>query len=333
MIYTITLNPALDHYLEVESLLVDDANRVAAECLYAGGKGIDVSRAIRHLGGQSIALGFIGGHNGTIMVDLLKRDGVNCYLTPIAGETRRNIIISSRTLHAQTLLHSRGPTVTREEWRNFLAHLQMMDLHEAYVILGGSLPRGVPVAAYREIITLVQDQGARAVLDADGPSLKAGIRARPFAIKPNVNELRRLTGHPMKTEAEILSAARRLHERGIEVVMVSRGRRGLLAVGRSVAYRLTPPAVAVKSTVGAGDSAVAGFVFRHAGGKSLDECLRYATAAGTAATLSPGNQLCRLRDVQRLTPRVKVEKLSSSHQVTPSALAVQRTHSRASIEA
>ncbi|MBM4121268.1 MAG: 1-phosphofructokinase [Nitrospira sp.] len=310
MIYTITLNPALDHYLEVESLLMDDANRVKAERLYAGGKGIDVSRAIRRLGGDSMALGFIGGHNGQIMVDLLKREGVTTYFTPVAQETRRDIIISARDSQ-QTLLHAQGPVITAEEWRCFLAHLRVLDLRDSYVALGGSLPRGVPADAYRQIAALVQSRGAKVILDADGPSLRAGLKARPFAIKPNLHELRRATGKSLRTEADILTAGKALNRAGIEVVMVSLGRRGLLVVsGRDrhrTALRAVPPPVAVRSRVGAGDSTVAGFILKQAGGKSLEDCVRFATAAGTAATLAPGNQLCRLSDVQRLAPRVRIK--------------------------
>ena len=266
MIYTITLNPALDHFVEVGDLKVDDANRVSTECLYAGGKGIDVSRAIRHLGGDSMALGFIGGHNGQVMVDLLKAEGVTSYFTPIAQETRRNIIVSARARGTQTILNSMGPVVTADEWQEFLIHLRLLDLRDAYVVPCGSLPRGVPQDAYRP-------------------------------------------------DAEILGAAENLNRSGVKMVIVSCGRRGILAVSGSERYRAVPPAVKVRSTVGAGDSAVAGFVFRHAGGKAFEDCVRFATAAGTAATLAPGNQLCRLRDVQRLVPRIRVEAMNKRHDV------------------
>jgi 6-phosphofructokinase 2 len=314
MIYTITLNPALDHYVEVEDFLMDDANRVKSECLYAGGKGIDVSRAIRHLGGDSMALGFIGGHNGQIMVDLLKREGVTTYFTPIRQETRRDMIISATGSGKQTLLHTRGPVIMAEEWRSFLGHLRLLDLRDSYVALGGSLPRGLPSDAYRRIVALVQARGARAILDADGPCFKAGLKARPFAIKPNLHELRRVTGRRLRNQAEILSAALALNRTGIPVVMVSMGPRGTLVVSDGdgnpqVALRSVPPPVKVRSRVGAGDSTVAGFLFRHAGGKSLEDCVRFATACGTAATLAPGNQLCRLKDVQRLLPRIKITRL------------------------
>lgn len=314
MIYTITLNPALDHYLEVEDFLMDDANRVKAECLYAGGKGIDVSRAIRRLGGDSMALGFIGGHNGRILVELLKREGVTTYFTPIRDETRRDVIISARRTGAQTLLHAQGPAVTRDEWQSLLAHLRLLDLREAYVALGGSLPRGVPVDAYRQIVALVQQRGAKAILDADGPALKAGLKAKPFAIKPNLHELQRVTGRRLRSDADILAAAGSLSRRGVPLVIVSLGPRGLIALGRgpgepAAILKAIPPVVRVKSRVGAGDSTVAGFVFRHAGGKGLEDCLRFATACGTAATLAPGNQLCRLADAQRLAPAVRLERI------------------------
>lgn len=306
MIYTITLNPALDHFLDVDELKVDDANRVKRECFYAGGKGIDVSRAIRQLGGDSMALGFIGGHTGQVMVELLKAEGVTCYFTPIARETRRNVIVTTHRCRTQTMLNSRGPVVSKDEWAAFLTHLNLLDLQDAYVVVSGSLPGGVPADAYGQIVETVQTRGARAVLDADGPCLKAGLRAKPFAIKPNVNELRRLTRKALTSEADILRAAEQVHQAGVEVVMVSRGAKGVVLVSHQERYRATPPAVTVRSTVGAGDSTVAGFVFTHAAGKGLEECVRVATAAGTAATLAPGNQLCRVEDVRRLISKINV---------------------------
>jgi len=309
MIYTVTLNPALDHFLDVPAVRLNDTNRVTGECLYAGGKGIDVSRAIKHLGGDSMALGFIGGHNGNVMIELLKTEGVNCYFTPIAQETRRNIIVTTPHRRTQTMLNSRGPVVTAEDWKAFLAHLKLLDLRDAFVVISGSLPRGIPPTAYREIIELVQRRGARAMLDADGASLRHGLKAKPFAIKPNVRELQGAAGRPLLTEPDILRAAVQVHRTGIAVVLVSRGRKGLLAVTRGAAYRVVPPPVTVRSTVGAGDSAVAGYVVMQTGGKSFEDCVRYAVAAGTAATLAPGNQLCRLRDVQRLLRQVSIDSI------------------------
>ncbi len=295
--------------METADLRVDDANRVQAECLFAGGKGIDVSRAIRHLGGDSMALGFIGGHNGQILVDMLKAEGVTPYFTPISQETRRDIIINRVRRGGQTLLNARGPAVTAEEWRSFLTHLRMLDLRDAYVVLGGSLPRGLPIDAYRQVVSLVQGRGARAILDADGPCLREGLKAKPFAVKPNLNELRRATKRRLTTDQQMLAAATALHEKGVAIVIVSLGRRGLLVVSGTECLRTMPPSVKVRSTVGAGDSTVAGFVFCHAAGKALEDCVRFATASGTAATLAPGNQLCQARDVQRLLAKVRLSRI------------------------
>jgi 6-phosphofructokinase 2 len=297
--------------VELDALRVDDANRVKAECLYAGGKGIDVSRALHRLGGVSIALGFIGGHNGQLLLDLLKQDGIIPHFTPIAGETRRDIILNVASTGRQTLLNSRGPVIRREEWRSFLEHLTALDLRDASVAMGGSLPRGVPVDAYAQIIELVQSRGARAFLDADGPALRAGLKAKPFGIKPNVNELRRLVGRPLRTERDIVRTAEALQRAGIETVLVSRGRQGMLVIQQRERLKAVPPPVRVRSTVGAGDSCVAGFVLQDAGGKTLEDAVRLATAAGTAATLAPGNQLCRLKDVERLARRVQVSAIAN----------------------
>ncbi len=309
MIYTVTLNPALDRYIEVEDIVVDDANRITSECFYAGGKGIDVSRAIRHLGGESMALGFIGGQSGQLLLDLLKQEGVTTYFTPIAGETRCNVLINPLRRRHQTMLNAAGPLVTEREWAGFLAHLALLDLRDAVVVACGSLPRGVPEDAYAQIIRLARSRGASTIIDADGAALRAAVEAKPFAIKPNVNELRRLVGEVVSGEEELLGAAAELNRKGVDVVMVSRGPEGLLLVSRDAWYRAVPPSVTVKSTIGAGDSTVAGFVFKHAGGKNLEECARFATACGTAATLAPGNQLCQARDVQRLVPRIRLTRI------------------------
>jgi 1-phosphofructokinase family hexose kinase len=204
------------------------------------------------------------------------------------------------------MLNSRGPVVTKAEWTAFLTHLKLLELREAYVVVSGSLPGGVPEDAYRQIVDVVQSRGARAILDADGGCFKSGLRAKPFAIKPNVNELSRLIGRPLRSEEELIRAAERVQRAGVDVVLVSRGAQGLLLIGRQERYRAKPPTVKVRSTIGAGDSTVAGFVLTHANGKGLEAAVRVATAAGTAATLAPGNQLCRADDARRLAAKVRV---------------------------
>jgi fructose-1-phosphate kinase PfkB-like protein len=159
--------------------------------------------------------------------------------------------------------------VTKEEWKAFLTHVRLLDLRDSYVVLSGSFPRGVSIDAYRQIITLVQSRGAKAVLDTDGPALKLGLEARLFAMKPNLNELRRLTGMALRSDRTVLAAAAHFHRTGIEIVLVSMGCRGLLMVSATHCYRAVPPTVRVRNTVGAGDSAVAGFVCTHAGGKDF----------------------------------------------------------------
>ncbi|MFO0731483.1 MAG: PfkB family carbohydrate kinase [Nitrospiraceae bacterium] len=203
-------------FLEVEEFRVDDV-AVLTETLYAGGKGIDVSRAIRQLGGESMALGFIGGHNGRVMVDLLKAEGVTCYFTPIEQETRRNVIVTTTGTRTQTVLNAKGPTIAPEEPAGVSRSSQRT--RSASCLRGHerqSAARGAEADAYRQIVTLVQDHGAKAVLDADGTALRFGLQAKPFATKPNVNELQRLVAKPLRNERALLQAASRLNQQGID---------------------------------------------------------------------------------------------------------------------
>jgi 6-phosphofructokinase 2 len=152
-------------------------------------------------------------------------------------------------------------------------------------------------------------RGARVILDTDGDALKVGIQAFPYAIKPNIHELSRLVDMELEEMDEIMSAARDVREKGIEMVLVSMGGKGILLVGKKEQYLASPPEVTVKNTIGAGDSAVGGFVYGLAEGKSLEEALIYAVAAGTATTLRPGTALCQEDDFLRLVPEIRVHNL------------------------
>lgn len=309
MIYTITLNPALDRIVEVEGLVPDDTNRIQRESRYAGGKGIDVSRVLRELGDDSIALGFVGGYDGLELEGRLIQEGVRTDFTKISEETRTNIIIFDRSRGTQTSLNAPGPTIKPHELALFFQKLEHLVPMPTMVVISGSIPPGVPVDIYARIIHSLKDQGVRVVLDADGEPLRRGVRALPFMIKPNIYELGRLVGGKLAEDSEVLEAARSIQRQGVEIVVVSLGGRGALAVSKEGSWRAVPPPVEVQSTVGAGDSLVAGFVYRLTRGAAIPECLRFGVACGTAAALTPGNELCHREDVHRLLPEVQVEEV------------------------
>ena len=308
MIYTVTLNPALDRAIVVERLMEDDTTRVLEEKFYAAGKGIDVSRVIRELGGESVALGFAGGYDGLHLEGLLINAGVMTDFTKISHETRTNIILKERASGRQFVISAAGPEVDAIEIGQFYQHiLQIPGM--AYLVISGSIPKGVTPNLYGQIILAGKKKGAFIFLDADGEALKQSLAYQPTGIKPNLFELSRLAGRDLSGDVEILKACEEVHEKGIPYILVSRGKKGLiLSTGEHKIKAVAPP-VAVESTVGAGDSAVAGFVMAHSQGKDLTECIRLACAAGTATAETPGTELCHRSGVEKILPKVQISIL------------------------
>ena len=262
MIFTVTINPALDRFIVVEQLLAEDTTRILSETPYAAGKGIDVSRVIRELGGQSVALGLVGGYDGLQLEGLLINAGV-------------------------------------------MNQIRDMD----YLILSGSLPRGVSPNLYGQLILAGKKKGAFIVLDADGSALNEALDYQPTCIKPNIYELSRLAERELQTESEILGFCEQIHRKGIAYIIVSRGKAGLLLSSVEQRIKAVAPPVEVDSTVGAGDSVVGGFVLAHSRGKDLADCMRLACAAGTATAQTPGTELCHRADVEAILHRVELSLL------------------------
>jgi 6-phosphofructokinase 2 len=308
MIYTVTLNPALDRTVLVTQLVEDDTTRILSETLYAGGKGIDVSRVIKELGGQSIAMGLVGGYDGLNLEGLLINAGVTTDFTKISGETRTNIILKEKSSGRQFVISAAGPEVTPTEIGQFYQHVAQTR-PMGYLILSGSLPRAVTSNLYGQLILAAREKGSFVVLDTDGSALRESANYQPTCIKPNQFELSRLVGRDLANEKEIITACEEIHRLGIPHVLVSRGKDGLILSTEEQKVKAVPPQVEVDSTVGAGDSAVAGFVLAHSQGKDLTECLQLACAAGTATAQTPGTELCHRADVEKILPLVQISSL------------------------
>jgi len=309
MIATVTLNPALDQHVQVENLVLDDTNRWVSFKRQPGGKGINVSRVLRELGGETVAYGFIGGHAGDDIERLLKEEGVHTDFTRIKTEIRSNFIITDLKTHRQTRISAPGPRVTPGEFKKLLDRITGIKPRPQYIIFAGSVPPGVPYYIYRELIDRMKVLGIRTVLDAADMWLIEGIHARPDIIKPNVREAQTLLGVELKTEEDIICAVKTIVGMGVGIAAISRGPDGMIIADGNVVLKVVPPQVEIMSTVGAGDSTVAGLVFKLSEGGSLEEASRLAVAAGTAATLTPGTELCHKEDVERLLPLVTVEKM------------------------
>ena len=309
MIATITLNPALDQHITVDGLMVEEANRWVKLRPYAGGKGIDVSRAIHEMDFLSTAYGFIGGPTGRTLEILLDEEGVLFSFTPIRNETRTNFIITDTKTVQQTRIDSPGPRITRKEFERFVSKMKAIRPKPDMVVAGGSIPPGVHDTIYYDIVRDSQGFGVKTILDCSGKGLSEGIKAKPFLIKPNVYEAEQLLGRKLPDEKAIIRGASELVDSGIEIVVISRAKDGLLAVSKEQVIKAVPPTVKIKSTVGAGDCTVAGLAIKLSGGESLMEACRLASAMGTAAVLTPGTALCIHRDVKRLLPKIKVWEL------------------------
>jgi 6-phosphofructokinase 2 len=308
MIYTITLNPALDRTLWIQKVRDDVSNRILEEKSFAGGKSVDVSKVLKNLGVDNIALGFVGGFAGRELEGRLLNEGIETDFVRVSGETRTNIIIHETGTGKQLAFNARGPEIKPDELMQFIEQLERLPCGEV-VAIGGSIPLGVSPEIYRKIINLVKKCQAKVVLDVDGEALRQGIKALPNVIKPNIHELSELAGRELTGLDDVVSAARAINQQGVEIVLVSMGAKGILLVSDGQQYLAVPPNVNVESTIGAGDSSVAGFVSGLVQGKDLKQCLIYAVAAGTATTLRQGTALCQKDDFERIVPQVSITDL------------------------
>lgn len=310
MIATVTLNPSLDETVTVEELVIDETNRWTSLRKDPGGKGINVSRVVHELGGETIAYGFVGGIDGETLKHLLRQQKVPFDFTPIREEIRTNFIITDLKTRSQTRIDAPGPYIYSDEMDSLMNKLMNINPKPDFMVFAGSVPPGIPDNIYQQLIELAKNRGIKTVLDSDGKWLKEGIKGRPTIIKPNLHEAEELLEMELRNEAKIAQAARILTGQDIEIVVISRGKDGLIVATDKKILKAVPPRVEIRSTVGAGDSAVAGLVLKLSQGYEIEEACRWAAAAGTAATLTPGTELCHREDVERLVPQVKVEQLS-----------------------
>ncbi len=306
MIYTITQSPSLNRTVEVEEIIYDDANEVIEEKNAVGGKGIDISRVVKELGGQSVALGYVGGYNGLEVEGRLINEGIVCDFTRINDEIRSNIIIYQRKKNLQTLLSTYGPEI--KPFEISALHNKVREVpNESFVVLCGSMPKGMSNNFFAQLITTLKEKNVKVVLDSDDEALARGLNAGPFLIKPNIHEFGRLINKNINDMNDILEEAKP-YLNMVDYIVVSAGARGVVGVSRAGNYHVVPPKVKVRSSLGAGDSLVAGIVFALNKGDSFEESLVLGVACGTATTLKPGNTLCTKEDIDIIKKDVIIKK-------------------------
>ncbi|MCX7826340.1 MAG: 1-phosphofructokinase family hexose kinase [Verrucomicrobiae bacterium] len=309
MILTLTLNPCIDLEVEVRRLVRDDINRIVARHREAAGKGINVSRVVQALGGRTLAIAPIGGHMGMDFLNRFTKTRIRAKLVPIAGETRVNINIHEPHGRAHTRLNAPGPRLTARELHQVIDAVDRNLPRTAVLVLSGSLPPGVPADTYAEIIRLANRRGVRVILDTDGEPLRLGLRARPFMVKPNVHETRRLLGGRLETTEAVARAAQRLVKMGAEVAVISRGPLGAVMTTAKERWSARSPSVPRRNNVGPGDCLTGAFALALVRGLELPEALRWGVAAGAACVASSPENGCGARLMRRLLPRVKLRKV------------------------
>lgn len=306
-IITVTINPAIDVSTSVERLEPSTKLRCGPARRDAGGGGINVARVIRRLGGEVQAIFPAGGLPGEMLVRLLEAEAVPTLASPIAGETREDFTVLERSTGREYRFVLEGPELSWTEWSACLDSAIEPGDGLAIIVASGSLPPGVPADFHARLASNARTAGDRMVLDASGPALAAALKAGVYLIKPNLRELKDLTGMPLDDDGERLAAARQIIARGgAELVALTLGEAGALLVAADLAWRAPALPIRPVSTVGAGDSFLAGMVHALAAGKPLEDAFRLGMAAGSAALLSPGTGLCEAAEVERLLPMVAV---------------------------
>ena len=308
MIYTITLNPALDRTITINATNPDDCNRIEKEQMYAGGKGIDVSKVLTSFGVKNKALGFVGGFAGEELEGILINEGVACDFVRISGKTRTNIIINDMETGNQTLYNAKGPEISAYELMQVIHKVEDFEQPD-FVVISGSLPGGVNPEIYRKIIEISKSKEAKVILDTDGEALRIGLQGCPTIIKPNIHELSRIADQQLDSLESIIPVAEEMRVSGPEIILVSMGCCGMFMSCDEGRYLARPPEVEVKNTIGAGDSAVAGFIYGLITKGDLQEALKYSVASGTATILQTGTAVCKQKDFHSLLDQVVIEEL------------------------
>ncbi|MCB0250781.1 MAG: 1-phosphofructokinase [Anaerolineae bacterium] len=309
MIVTLTPNPVLDRTLSVPRIEFDDVLRASSTRLDWGGKGFNVSRALKALGRDSVAMAFAGGGTGQMLRQGLDALGITTDFVEIAGETRTNVVVVDQATGRHIKVNEAGPTISAQEHDELLQRIRERVQPDDLWVLAGSLPPGLPIGFYAEVIDLLQASGAQAFLDTSGEPLRLGCVAQPALVKPNVAEAEELTGQVIDSPHDASRAAGHFLDQGVEMVALSMGAQGLVLASASQAVWARPPGVSVTNPTGAGDSLLAGIVWALQQGLPLAEVASWGVATGTASAMREGVSVGSRAAVEALRLQVEVVDL------------------------
>jgi 1-phosphofructokinase/tagatose 6-phosphate kinase len=314
VILTVTLNAAIDRTVAVPNFRLGHRHRAVESRTFAGGKGVNVARALKTLGRPVIATGLAGGPTGARVMERLAEESILTDFTWIAGDSRTNLAVIDPTSGEQTEINERGPDVTDSELERFLEKLLYLARGARICVIAGSLPPSVPASFCARMVGELKELGVETILDTEGEPLLAGLRTGPAAVTPNAREAEGAVGHEFNDTEDLISGVRSLVELGAEDAVITRthGCVGSLLDGdRRRSWEVTAPALEPVAAVGSGDAFLAGFVGYRFEGRPPADCLRFAVACGAESTQHFGAGTIEPDEVERLIERVEINELEA----------------------
>jgi 1-phosphofructokinase family hexose kinase len=304
MIFTVTLNPAVDRELTVAAIVFDEVLRASEFRVDAGGKGFNVSRMLKSLGESSVAIAFAGGYNGRILESELNALGIETDFIWIRGETRVNVSVVTQSGGHYLKVNEPGPKIEIANIEALIGRIGERVNANDWWVLSGSLSPGAPETIYATLASLIQSRGSNAIVDTSGAALRESCKASPFLIKPNAEELSALTGLPTQNHSQIADAVAVARKLGARNVLVSMGKDGAMLCDEQGAVAAQSPKIKERNPIGAGDSMLGGLVWGLAQGWSLRESLRWGLACGAASASLPGTSVGSREHVTSLVDQV-----------------------------
>ena len=312
MIYTLTLNPAVDRELTVPAIEFDSVLRASEARVDFGGKGFNVSRLLKGMNEPSTAVGFLGGTAGELLQKGLQSLGIGTDFVWVSEETRTNVSIVTQSHDHYIKANEKGPRVDETKQNELLHKIDSLAKSGDWWVLAGSLPPGVPNDIYARVVNILNKHGANAILDTSGESLKLGCAEKPYLVKPNTEEAHVLTGLPMDTPAEIAAGAAEIRRMGAQNVVISMGKAGALLHTSEGTWLTHSPRIQEKNPIGAGDSMVGGLVWALTQEIPLKEALGWGVASGAATASLPGTEVGSRPLIEELFSQVQYERLETA---------------------
>ena len=309
MILTVTLNPAVDKIIILDNLKLGKLNRVKETTILAGGKGINVSEVLTELEVDNLALGIVGGNNGRIITSMLENREVRADFNWSEFNTRQNLKIKEKNSNRETEINESGK-VSQDNIEDFINTFKKYIKKNKTLVLSGSLPEGVEKGIYADLIEEAKKEEVKVILDSSGEEFKQALKKSPYLVKPNLEEIESLLGRKMNSNDDLKKGAMYLLNQGVEVVMISLGAKGAFIASEQEGYRIYTPQVKIyQTTVGAGDTMVAGLAAEIDKKASLKDTGIYAAALATAFV--EGGSISKISNelLERIKSSIKVEKI------------------------